>query len=193
MICSKNAQNLAKNARHSAHHNFSRKCPKCPIFSLFPASSPPKMPTFMPKQKTRIPFFAQNIVKFCIFWAGPDNFWKCPKKGPGPTMVFSASKPFKMPDMGRNAHFWSPSVRRGGSGCTTADLPPPRDSQCDQMLFLRIAQKIAKIARPKNGFLLRTTPVKKFCKLRAWFDKESKVIRGGLAAAILIYSYVIYS
>ena len=74
MICSKNAQNLAKNARHSAHHNFTRKCPKCPIFSLFPASSPPKMPTFMPKQKTRIPFFAQNIVKFCIFWAGPDNF-----------------------------------------------------------------------------------------------------------------------
>ena len=108
MICSKNAQNLAKNARHSAHHNFTRKCPKCPIFSLFPASSPPKMPTFMPKQKTHIPFFAQNIVKFCIFWAGPDNFWKCPKKGPGPTMVFSASKPFKMPDMGRNAHFWSP-------------------------------------------------------------------------------------
>ena len=110
MICSKNAQNLAKNARHSAHHNFTRKCPKCPIFSLFPASSPPKMPTFMPKQKTRIPFFAQNIVKFCIFWAGPDNFWKCPKKGPGPTMVFSASKPFKMPDMGRNAHFWSPCL-----------------------------------------------------------------------------------
>ena len=110
MICSKNAQNLAKNARHSAHHNFTRKCPKCPIFSLFPASSPPKMPTFMPKQKTHIPFFAQNIVKFCIFWAGPDNFWKCPKKGPGPTMFFSASKPFKMPDMGRNAHFWSPWI-----------------------------------------------------------------------------------
>ena len=112
MICSKNAQNLAKNARHSAHHNFTRKCPKCPIFRLFPASSPPKMPSFMPKQKTHIPFFAQNIVKFCIFWAGPDNFWKCPKKGPGPTMVFSASKPFKMPDMGRNAHFWSPCTHR---------------------------------------------------------------------------------
>ena len=57
MICSKNAQKMAKNARHSAHQHFTRKCPKCPIVSLFPAPYPPKMPTFMPKQKIHKKFY----------------------------------------------------------------------------------------------------------------------------------------
>ena len=57
--------------------------------------------------------------------------------------------------------FFVLKVRRDSWPRRMHDSWPPRDSQCDQMLFLRIAQKIAKIARPKNGFLLRTTPVKK--------------------------------